>query len=89
MIHFGPAGWLYKDWEGIVYPSPKPKGFDPLAYLAGFFSTIEINSTYYSSQKPESFAKWHDETPDGFVFALKGPRFATNRRKLAEAETSL
>ena len=45
MIHFGTAGWLYKDWEGIVYPAPKPKHFDPLEYLARFFTTVEINST--------------------------------------------
>ena len=48
-------------------------------------SSIEINGTFYGSQKPESFAKWHDETPDGFVFALKGLRYATNRRVLGEA----
>src|SRR6202012_2765712 len=50
---------------------------------------IEINGTYYGSQKPQSFRKWHDETPEGFVFTLKGPRFATNRRVLAEAGDSI
>jgi uncharacterized protein YecE (DUF72 family) len=58
MIHYGPAGWLYKDWEGIVYPLPKPKGFDPLAYIARYFSTIEINSTYYGSPLPATADKW-------------------------------
>jgi len=42
-LRFGPAGWLYKDWEGIVYPREKPKGFDPLRYIADFFDTIEVN----------------------------------------------
>jgi uncharacterized protein YecE (DUF72 family) len=58
MIHFGPAGWHYKDWEGIVYPDPRPKGFDPLKFLARFFSTIEINSTYYAPALPATADKW-------------------------------
>ncbi len=60
-----------------------------LEYASRKLTSIEINGTYYGSQKPESFAKWHDETPDDFVFALKGPRFATNRRVLAEAGESI
>ena len=52
-------------------------------------TSIEVNGTYYGSQKPESFAKWHDETPDAFVFSLKGPRFATNRKILAQAGNSI
>ena len=52
-------------------------------------TAIEINGTYYGSQKPESFRKWAREMPDGFVFSLKGPRFATNRRVLAEAGDSV
>ena len=56
-----------------------------LEYASAKLTSIEINGTYYGSQKPASFAKWHDETPDDFVFAVKGPRFATNRRILAEA----
>ena len=46
MIRIGPAGWAYKDWEGIVYPKPKPRGFDPVVYLARHFDTIEINSSF-------------------------------------------
>src|SRR5260221_13145994 len=67
MIHFGPAGWVYKDWEGIVYPSPKPKGLDPLEYLASYFSTIEINSTFYGSPLKSTADKWVarvDQFPD-------------------------
>jgi hypothetical protein len=47
MIHIGPAGWKYKDWEGVVYPEPPPRGFDPLGYTAEYFTTAEINSSYY------------------------------------------
>ena len=60
-----------------------------LEYASSKLTSIEINGTFYGSQKPESFAKWHDETPDDFVFSLKGPRFATNRRVLAEAGESI
>ncbi len=56
---------------------------------AGTLTSIEINGTYYGSQKPESFARWRDETPADFVFSVKGPRFATNRRVLAEAGQSI
>ncbi len=60
-----------------------------MAYAAGKLSSIEINGTYYGSQKPETFARWHDETPDDFIFALKGPRYTTNRRELAGAGPSI
>src|SRR6476646_10838645 len=60
-----------------------------LAYAASHLTSIEINSTFYGSQKPETFRKWARETPDGFVFSVKGPRFATNRRVLAEAGDSI
>lgn len=58
MIYFGVAGWDYEDWLGPVYPSPKPKGFDPLAYLAEYLDTIEINSTFYRPPAPKSAASW-------------------------------
>jgi uncharacterized protein YecE (DUF72 family) len=60
-----------------------------LEYASRQLTSIEINGTFYGSQKPESFAKWHDETPDDFIFALKAPRFATHRRVLAEAGESI
>ena len=60
-----------------------------LEYASRHLTAIEVNGTYYGSQKPESFARWHDETPEDFVFTLKGPRFATNRRVLAEAGESI
>ncbi|MBV8896776.1 MAG: DUF72 domain-containing protein [Acidobacteriaceae bacterium] len=54
----GPAGWAYKDWNGIVYPEPKPRGFDPLAYLAAYFDTIEINSSFYGAPRATTAQKW-------------------------------
>jgi uncharacterized protein YecE (DUF72 family) len=57
-IRIGPAGWSYPDWEGQVYPKPKPRGFDPLAYLAQYFDTIEINSTFYRIPAPKMTETW-------------------------------
>jgi uncharacterized protein YecE (DUF72 family) len=73
MLRFGTAGWLYRDWDGIVYPSPKPKGFDPLEYLARFFTTVEVNSTYYHPAKAATAAKWIDRVSDfpDFRFTAK------------------
>ena len=85
MIRFGPAGWSYKDWAGIVYPAPKPTGFDPLAYLAGFFNTIEINSTFYRPASASSAEKWLERTasnPD-FRFTAKLWRRFTHEREAA------
>ena len=87
-IFIGIGGWTYADWRGGFYPDGLPQKRE-LEYAASKLSSIEINGTFYGSQKPESFRKWHDETPDDFVFALKGPRFATNRRVLAEAGSSV
>lgn len=58
MIRIGPAGWAYKDWEGIVYPAQKPKGFDPVAYLAQYFDTIEINSSFYGAPRSSAARNW-------------------------------
>jgi len=87
-IHIGIGGWVYPDWRDNFYPAKLPQKRE-LEYASSQLTGIEINGTYYGSQKPESFRKWHDETPDGFVFTLKGPRFATNRRVLAEAGDSV
>jgi uncharacterized protein YecE (DUF72 family) len=83
MIRFGPAGFQYKDWEGIVYPAPKPKGFDQLAYLASYFDTIEINSTFYGPARPstiESWVKRVEHNPD-FRFTAKLYQRFTHQRK--------
>ena len=58
MIRVGPAGWSYKDWAGTVYPAPRPRGFDPLAYLAEYFDTIEINSTFYRPATAATAEQW-------------------------------
>lgn len=87
-IRIGIGGWVFEPWRGTFYPEGLAQRRE-LEYASSKLATIEINGTYYGSQKPESFAKWHDETPEGFVFALKGPRFATNRRVLAEAGPSV
>ncbi|MCK0195396.1 DUF72 domain-containing protein [Ancylobacter sp. 6x-1] len=87
-IRIGIGGWVFEPWRGSFYPDKLPQKRE-LEYAAQHLTSIEVNGTYYGSQKPESFARWHAETPDGFVFALKGPRFATNRRVLAEAGPSI
>jgi uncharacterized protein YecE (DUF72 family) len=83
-IRIGIGGWTYEPWRGTFYPDKFPQKRE-LEYASRQLTSIEINGTFYGSQKPESFAKWHDETPDDFVFSLKAPRFATNRRVLADA----
>jgi uncharacterized protein YecE (DUF72 family) len=83
-VRVGIGGWIYPEWRGTFYPPGLPQRSE-LDYASRSLTTIEINSTYYGAQRPESFVRWHDETPDDFVFALKAPRFAMNRRVLAEA----
>ena len=88
-IRVGIGGWTYEPWRGgAFYPQGWPQGRE-LEYASRRLSAIEINGTYYSSQKPATFAKWRDEVPDDFVFSLKASRFATNRRVLAEAGESI
>lgn len=87
-IYAGIGGWNFAPWRGVFYPKGLPHARE-LAYASEQLTSIEINSTFYGSQKPATFRKWANETPDGFVFSLKGPRFATNRRVLAEAGDSI
>jgi uncharacterized protein YecE (DUF72 family) len=87
-IYVGIGGWTFAPWRGAFYPDKLAQAKE-LAYAASRLTSIEINGTYYGSQKPESFRKWAREVPDGFIFSLKGPRFATNRRVLAEAGDSV
>jgi len=88
MIRVGIGGWTFEPWRDNFYPVGLPQKRE-LEYASSRLTSIEINGTYYGSQKPESFRKWAEETPDDFVFALKGPRFATNRRVLADAGESI
>ncbi|HEY2464231.1 MAG TPA: DUF72 domain-containing protein [Steroidobacteraceae bacterium] len=87
-IRIGVGGWTYEPWRGTFYPENLPQKRE-LEHASRQLTSIEINGTYYGSQKPASYAKWHDETPDDFVFSLKAPRFAMNRTVLAEAGGSI
>ena len=87
-IRVGVGGWTFEPWRNNFYPAGWPQARE-LEYASRKLSAIEINGTYYSSQKPATFAKWRDETPDDFMFSLKASRFATNRRVLAEAGESV
>ncbi|AUH32205.1 DUF72 domain-containing protein [Paracoccus tegillarcae] len=89
MIRIGIGGWNFPEWrKGVFYPEGLPQRQE-LEFASRALGSIEINATYYRSQKPESFQKWHDETPDDFAFAVKASRFATNRRVLADAGESV
>ena len=87
-IRTGIGGWTFEPWNETFYPADLPKKRQ-LEYAASKLTTIEVNGTFYRSQKPETFAKWASEVPDGFVFSLKAPRFAVNRKVLAEAGESI
>ena len=87
-IRIGVGGWTFEPWRGSFYPEGLTQKKE-LEFASRHLTSIEINGTYYGSQKPESFAKWHDETPDDFIFAVKGPRFTTNRKILSEAAPSI
>jgi uncharacterized protein YecE (DUF72 family) len=87
-IHVGIGGWTYAPWRGLFYPKDLPQKRE-LEFASRRLTSIEINGTYYSTFKPESWAKWRAETPDGFVFSVKASRFCTNRRVLAEAGASI
>lgn len=88
IIRIGIGGWTFDPWEGRFYPADLPKKRQ-LEYASRALKVIEVNGTYYSSQKPETFARWASEVPEGFVFSLKASRFATNRKILAEAGESV
>jgi uncharacterized protein YecE (DUF72 family) len=87
-IYIGIGGWNFEPWRGAFYPKGLPQSKE-LEYASSHLTSIEINATFYGSQKPESFRKWAATVPDGFVFSVKGPRFATNRSVLAEAGDSI
>ena len=87
-IRVGVGGWTFEPWRDNFFPAGWSQARE-LEYASRKLTAIEVNGTYYSSQKPATFAKWRDETPDDFVFSLKASRFATNRRVLAEAGESI
>ena len=87
-IRIGIGGWTYEPWRGTFFPDKLPHKRE-LEYAASKLTAIEVNGTYYSSQKPATFASWAKAVPDGFVFALKASRYCTNRKVLAEAGESI
>ena len=84
VVRAGIGGWNFAEWRNNFYPEAWPQRRE-LEFASRRLSAVEINSTFYGAQKPSSFAKWCDETPDDFVFSVKASRFATTRRILAEA----
>ncbi|HET9984055.1 MAG TPA: DUF72 domain-containing protein [Longimicrobiales bacterium] len=87
-LRIGISGWTYPAWRGIFYPSGLPHRRE-LEYASRQLSSIEINGSFYSLQRPSSFARWRDETPERFVFAVKGSRFITHMKKLVGVDTAL
>jgi len=87
-VRIGISGWTYAPWRGNFYP-PGLLQADELSYASRQVDAIEINGTFYGLQRPDAFTRWYDETPEGFVFAVKGPRFITHIRRLREIETPL
>ena len=87
-IRVGIGGWTYEPWRGTFFPDGHPHKRE-LEYASSQMSAIEINGTYYSTQKPATWADWARRTPDDFVFSVKASRFCTNRKVLAEAGESM
>src|SRR5215471_17647918 len=87
-VRIGISGWTYAPWRGRFYPKGLRQKHE-LSYAAHLFSTIEINGTFYSLQRPETFARWAAETPEGFVFAVKGSRYVTHLLRLKKVKTPL
>ncbi|MGA9583611.1 MAG: DUF72 domain-containing protein [Allosphingosinicella sp.] len=82
-VHIGCSGWIYRHWRGLFYPAKLPQRlwFD---HYAGTFRTVELNTSFYHLPKAETFAKWRDQAPEGFRYAVKAPRFITHMKKLKD-----
>ena len=87
-IRTGISGWRYPPWRGVFYPPGLPQRRE-LEYASRRMRSIEINGSFYSLQRPESYARWAAETPEDFLFSVKGPRFVTHMKKLAGVEVPL
>jgi uncharacterized protein YecE (DUF72 family) len=87
-LFIGISGWRYPPWRGVFYPPGLPQHRE-LEYASHKLPSIEINGTFYSLQKPESFERWYHDTPSGFVFSIKGPRYITHIRRLHDVSGPL
>lgn len=87
-VRIGISGWRYAPWRGVFYPRGLPQRLE-LAHAASLFGSVELNGSFYALQRPESYRRWYDATPPGFVFAVKGGRFITHMVKLREPEQPL
>jgi uncharacterized protein YecE (DUF72 family) len=80
----GTSGWSYKHWRGPFYPDGMSKGSDQLRFYAERFDTVELNGTFYRLIEADTFRRWREETPKGFVFACKGSRYLTHMKRLKD-----
>ena len=87
-LRIGISGWRYEPWRGVFYPRDLPQRLE-LHYASRLLPTIEINGSFYSLQRPESYTKWREETPEDFEFTVKGPRYITHIRRLKEVAEPL
>jgi uncharacterized protein YecE (DUF72 family) len=87
-IRIGVSGWRYPPWRGVFYPTDLPQRAE-LHYASRAMSTIEINGSFYALQRPESYSRWYEETPEDFMFTVKAPRYITHMRRLREIEEPL
>src|SRR5256885_10797870 len=87
-LRIGISGWRYGPWRGAFYPKGLPHRRE-LEYASRMMNTTEINGTFYSLQRPNNFQQWHSETPQGFIFAVKGGRFITHMKKLRDVRVPL
>jgi len=88
VVRVGVSGWTYPPWRGVFYPAGLPHRAE-LGYLAGRLSTVEVNGSFYSLQRPSSYQGWREQTPEGFVLAVKGGRFVTHMKKLRDVRVPL
>ena len=84
----GISGWLYRPWRGVFYPKGLRQA-DELAYASARMTSIEVNGSFYPLQRPANWHRWRDGTPEGFVFAVKGPRFVTHIKRLRDIDAPL
>src|ERR1700735_2698023 len=87
-IRIGISGWRYKGWRGVFYPGKLPQRRE-LEYASRKFDTIELNGSFYSLQRPRNFCQWDAETPQDFIFSIKGSRYITHMLRLQNAEGAL